>query len=173
MRQMRLAGHFPSFTCRYRACAMKIRLYKEADLPELVRLFHDTVHLVNIRHYSPEQVNVWAPEDIDYTAWHRSLSIHYTLVALDGDRVVGFGDIADNGYLDRLYVHHAYQRQGIGSALCDKLEGAVAGQIIYTHASITAAPFFRKRGYKVMKQQTVVRNGVELVNYVMELQRTL
>lgn len=39
----------------------------------------------------------------------------------------------------------------------------------YRHpSSITAKPFFEKRGYIVIKEQTVERFGVELRNYVME-----
>ena len=55
--------------------------------------------------------------------------------------IVGFGDIEENGYLDRLFVRPDYQRMGIGTAICNKLEGAVQGNV-FTHASITAKPFF-------------------------------
>lgn len=41
---------------------------------------------------------------------------------------------------------------------------------VITHASITARPFFEKRGYKVIKKQSVERSGVLLQNYVMEKQ---
>lgn len=36
-----------------------------------------------------------------------------------------------------------------------------------THASITARLFFEKRGFQIVKEQTVKRNGVEMMNYVM------
>lgn len=91
---------------------------------------------------------------------------HYTLVAVSDDIIVGFGDIDDTGYLDRLFVHKDYQRQGIATALCDMLE--VGFNRITTHASITAKPFFSHRGYRVIKEQQVVRYGISLTNYVME-----
>ena len=87
-----------------------------------------------------------------------------------GTPIVGFGDIEENGYLDRLFVRPDYQRMGIGTAICNKLEGAVQGNV-FTHASITAKPFFEKRGYKVIKRQTVKRRGVLLTNFVMEYRR--
>ena len=74
--------------------------------------------------------------------------------------------MADNGYLDRLYVHKDYQGQGIASALCDALEQAVSGPY-ETHASLTARPFFAQRGYQVVKEQQVERKGVLLTNFVM------
>ena len=59
------------------------------------------------------------------------------------------------------------QGQGIARALCDRLEGVVSGPVT-THASITARPFFEARGYRVVRQQQVERQGVALTNFVME-----
>lgn len=42
---------------------------------------------------------------------------------------------------------------------------------IVTHASITARPFFEKRGYAVIKEQQVERQGIFLTNYVMVKQK--
>ena len=53
------------------------------------------------------------------------------------------------------------------SALCDILESCTDGGKI-THASITAMGFFKKRGYRVLKEQKVQRSGIYLTNYVME-----
>lgn len=57
---------------------------------------------------------------------------------------------------------------GVASAICNKLEGSVKGKSITTHASITAKPFFQQRGYRVVKEQKVIRQGIALMNYVME-----
>ena len=64
---------------------------------------------------------------------------------MEGDRIVGFGDIDRTGYLDRLYVHAEYQGKGIATAICDWLEQTATGRIM-THASITARTFLEKRG---------------------------
>ncbi len=39
---------------------------------------------------------------------------------------------------------------------------------ITTYASITAKPFFEKRGYKVVKEQRVERQGIFLTNFCMK-----
>lgn len=74
------------------------------------------------------------------------------------------------GYLDRLYIHSEHQGKGIATAICDRLEAAVQGNVV-THASITARPFFEQRGYKVVKEQRVERQGVFLTNFVMIKER--
>lgn len=95
---------------------------------------------------------------------------HYSIVAVENNVIVGFGDIDKTGYLDRLFVHADYQRKGIATAICDQLEQFVKENIT-THASITAKPFFEKRGYKVVKEQQVERYGIFLTNYVMVKER--
>lgn len=158
---------------------MRLRPYTAQDCAEIIRLFQNTVHTVNRADYNEEQLNAWADGQVNSEVWNRSFLEHCTLVAVeqaepvDGggpkEIIVGFGDIVpETGYLDRLYVHHAYQRRGIASALCDALEAAASGQNITVHASITAKPFFLARGYEVVRQQKVKRKDVELTNFVMK-----
>ena len=149
---------------------MIIRQYEPTDCVPLAKLFYETVHTTNAKDYSQEQLKVWATDIIDLEDWHKSLFEHYTVVGVENNFIVGFGDIDKSGYLDRLYVHKDYQRQGIATAICTKLEQAVKVNKIITHASITAKPFFEHRGFKVVKEQQVIRNGIALTNYVMEKQ---
>ena len=150
---------------------MIIRPYQPEDCKELARLFFNTVHTVNAKDYTKQQLNAWATGTVDLEAWNRSLTEHFTLVAMENGIITGFGDMDATGYLDRLYVHRDFQGQGIASALCDRLEPSVSGPIT-THASITARPFFEKRGYRVIKEQQVERRGVLLTNFIMEKQRS-
>lgn len=145
---------------------MEIRTYQPADCKEMAELFYQTVHTVNAKDYTRPQLDAWATGQVDLEQWNRSFLAHLSLVAVEDGAIVGFGDMASDGYLDRLYVHADHQGQGIATALCDRLEQAVRGPIT-THASITARPFFEKRGYAVIKEQTVERHGVALTNFVM------
>lgn len=147
--------------------SMEIRIYRPGDGPALAELFYHTVHTVNAADYTPEQLAAWAPGTAEPDGWDRSLLQHHTLVAVEGETVLGFGDMDGGGYLDRLYVRADRQGQGVGSVLCGLLERAAGGRVV-THASITARPFFEKRGYRVLREQQVERRGVLLTNYVME-----
>lgn len=146
---------------------MQLRPYQPADAPVLARLFYETVHTVNAKDYTPEQIDAWAPAHRDLDAWAASFLGHTAWVALVDGVVAGFGDMDPSGYLDRLYVHKDYQGQGIATALCDRLEAPITGPI-RTHASRTARPFFEKRGYVLLQAQQVERQGVFLTNFVME-----
>lgn len=147
---------------------MQLREYMTSDCDQLARLFFQTVHSVNAKDYTKEQLDVWATGNVDLNRWDMSFKEHYTIIATDNGEIVGFGDIDSSGYLDRLFVHKDHQHKGIATAICDELESFVTGEKIITHSSITAKPFFEKRGYRVKKEQTVVRNGISLTNFIME-----
>ena len=154
---------------------MVLRRYRTSDCGSMAGLFYETVHSVNAADYTKEQLDAWATGNVDLTAWDKSFLEHFTIVAEetgdDGKRIVGFGDIDSTGYLDRLYVRKDRQRRGIASAICGELENVADAAKITTHASITARPFFLKRGYRVVREQQVERGGILLTNYVMEKYR--
>lgn len=146
---------------------MKIRRYKPRDLEQITQLFYETVHTINAKDYTDEQLNVWATGSVDLAAWDTSLQSHLTYVMTEGNLIIGFGDIDETGYLDRLFVHKDFQGKGIATAICNNLENEIGTKTIITHASMTAKPFFEKRGYKLIKQQEVERQGILLTNYIM------
>ena len=150
---------------------MILRDYVPDDCETLTELFFHTIHTINAKDYSEEQLYAWATGHVDLEKWNRSFLSHYTVVAEINGTIAGFGDIGDTGYLDRLFVHADFQRQGIATRICDKLEQASRAEKIVTHASITAKGFFEKRGYKVVTEQQVERRGIRLTNYVMERHR--
>ena len=154
---------------------MEIRAYRREDIKEIAELFYNAVHTINAVDYTEEQLDAWADGNIDLSAWDRSFQEHRTLVAVmpsdkedETEQIVGFADMDSTGYLDRLYVHKDFQRHGIAAALCDRLEQAADVESFTTHASVTAKPFFEKRGYQVMQEQQVERKGILLTNYVMK-----
>ncbi len=149
---------------------MEIRKCRQSDCKAITELFYNTVHTVNAKDYTKEQLDVWATGRFDLEEWNRSFTEHYGIVAVENEIIVGFGDIEKNGYLNRLYVHKDFQGKGIATAICNDLEQAVTGTIT-VHASITAKPFFEKRGYGVIKEQKVERGGIFLTNYIMKKER--
>ncbi|NFM80121.1 GNAT family N-acetyltransferase [Clostridium botulinum] len=150
---------------------MNIRIYQSEDCREIVELFYNTVHSINSRDYNSAQLDVWAPKEIDIVSWDKSFSQHCSIVAEESDVIIGFGDLDATGYLDRLYVHKDYQGIGVATTIVSELENYAQENhisIVTTNASITAKPFFEKRGYEVIKEQFVERNGQFLKNFIMK-----
>lgn len=151
---------------------ISIRKYRKTDAPAIANIYYNTIHTVNTKDYTEEQVNAWAPSDSvgDYSGWQKKLDNIRPFVAEIEGVVVGFVEFEPNGHIDCFYVHHEYQGKGIGSALMTAVfEKAEEDKInrIFAEVSITAKPFFEAKGFKVVKEQTVILRGVELKNFVM------
>lgn len=147
------------------------RPFTPTDIKHIIQLFYDTVHTVNAQHYTQEQLDAWAPKDIDRAQWLHDLSRNITFVVTQGDIIVGFAQMSNIGYLDKLFVHKDYQRKGIATLLLQILEQQTRKRgikEITTEASITALPFFKKHGFTIIKKQDKVVRGVSLINYVMK-----
>ena len=99
-----------------------LRAYRPSACSEVLRLFYDTVHTVNAKDYTEEQLDAWADGKPDAAKWNESLCAHFSLAAEADGILAGFGDIDETGYLDRLYVHRDFQGMGVGTALCQALE---------------------------------------------------
>jgi len=64
---------------------MVIREYEQTDCEKLVDLFYNTVHTVNAKDHTKEQLSVWATGNTDLQKWNMSLLEHYSLVAVEGN----------------------------------------------------------------------------------------
>ncbi|HEV2601382.1 MAG TPA: GNAT family N-acetyltransferase [Candidatus Babeliales bacterium] len=155
-----------------------IRPFSLSDTPALITLFRDAVHAINIQHYSPEQVAMWAPEEMNaehwqnkLESWQKQFTKNITFVAEIDGKIVGFADMTRDGYLDHLYIHKDYQGRWVAFRLLKAIEQAARDlglEKITTDCSITAKVPAERVGFVVVKEQTVVKNGVSFINYAME-----
>ena len=143
-----------------------VRKYQSTDCAKISELFYRTVHSVNAKDYTSEQLFAWAKDEKQLLKKQLELLKQNTLIAEIDCITVGFGSITSSGCLDLLYVHKDFQGCGIATKLCNLLEQHFS--VILTYASITAKPFFEKRGYTVIYEQEVERSGVKLKNYKMQ-----
>ncbi len=150
---------------------MRVRTYEIGDTKQIVQLFYDTVHEVNIRDYTKAQVDAWAPANIDLETWTKSLSSKFTFVAEEGETIAGFGQLEANGHIDCFYCHKDFQRQGIGRIILGQIDAKARNleiKRLFTEASITAKTFFESQGFMVVKKQEVERRGQKFINFAME-----
>jgi ribosomal protein S18 acetylase RimI-like enzyme len=144
--------------------------YDKKYLKQIVELFINTIHNINKKDYSKEQLNVWANPDYDLEIWEKRFEKSKPYLCILKDEVVGFCEYYD-GYIDCFYVHYKYQNFGIGKLLLNHILNLAKNENIdkiKVDASITAKPFFEKFGFKQIKENLVKRDNVELVNFSME-----
>ncbi len=151
--------------------AIKLRTGRLSDSAQLKQLFRDTIVAICAADYNEEQIRVWAAAAENAERWLAILRQQYVLAAEINDTIVGFGTLDKGAYVDLLYVHKDYQRQGIARQLYEALEAEARqqGQMTLTaDVSKTARPFFEKMGFDLLMEQTVERQGVALNNFRME-----
>ena len=149
---------------------MFVRKYSPGEEPELWQLFHETVRLVNIRDYTKEQVRAWAPDQIDPASWCSRIQQNDPYVCVCDGAIVGFADLQKSGYIDQLFVHHAWQRKGVGRQLITRIESDASMQNISTlsaNVSITARPLFTAHGFCVVQEQELKIRDVCFTNFLM------
>ncbi|MBX2844467.1 MAG: GNAT family N-acetyltransferase [Flammeovirgaceae bacterium] len=150
---------------------MIFRTYSKKDLKEVTQLFYDTIHTINIRDYSQEQVNVWAPEKFDLEKWDDRMSNSYSVLAFNVEKLAGFATLVAHSLVDFFYIHKDFQGRGVGRMLYELLEKEaleLGTEILTTEASITAKPFFERMGFEVEEKQSKLVKGVELNNFRMK-----
>jgi len=150
---------------------MIIRKFQEKDLDAVLKLFEEVVHSVAAKYYDPEQLQAWAPRgEQDRANWLNSLLENITYVAEDHSRIIAFGDMTKDGYVDRLYVDQRYQGSGVSQKIYQKLEES-ARQLglreLTCDASIMGKVFAERQGFVVVKEYTKVHRGVEFRNFLM------
>ena len=148
-----------------------IRRFQPGEEPVLHELFFNTIHNVNIKDYSKEQVNAWAPRDYNIDDWTNRIRSLSPFVALIDNNIVGYADIQDDGFINHFYCHWQYQGEGIGKTLMQTLFNEGKRKNInrfYAHVSVTAKSFFEHCGFSVVKNQHVTIRGMVLKNFLME-----
>lgn len=150
---------------------MELRRCKNIDLPEIARLFFDTINAVCAENYTKQQIDAWSGRWQSLLSRGDFLSTLYTIVAVENGIIIGYGNISNDGYIDHLYTHKDYQHMGVATAICDELEKHahdIGVKRFTVHASKTALPFFISRGYRIISERQTELDGVKLTNYLCE-----
>lgn len=151
-----------------------IRAALQSDAVELKNLFQNTVLAINRRDYSQAEVEDWASCGDDLSNIEDMIKTHYFIVAINQQsEIVGFSSITPQGYLHSMFVHKDFQGEGIATMLLNEIEQyAITNGIIRitSEVSLTARPFFEKKGYIVEEEQKRKANQLSLTNFWMAKQ---
>jgi putative acetyltransferase len=131
--------------------SVRIRPAAHADVEALVRVHASSIRELCATSYTTDEIESWAadvrPEM--YIGW---IDTRMVIVAeLEGD-VVGLGQLnPTSGEIDKLFVHPAVARRGIGAALLRALEQSAVERgftEVSLSASLNAAAFYAAAGFE-------------------------
>ena len=149
----------------------KLRKLEEKDVYEMQELFRSTVLNVNLRDYTEEETADWASCGDSIERFKELVSQNYFVGAFNEDGcMIGFSSMNEKGYLHSMFVHKDWQGRGVATCLLSEVEN-IADRFgvaeITSEVSLTARPFFERKGYEVIKIQKRKANKLELTNFVM------
>lgn len=141
------------------------------DVAEMQQLYIETIESVCKNDYNEEQIKVWSSGVNNMQRWTEVIENQFVLLAITENKIVGFGTLKDGNYIDFLYIHKDFQRQGIADKILNQLELEAKNhnsKIITSDISITAKPYFERKGFIVKAEQKNILQNVELINYKMQ-----
>ena len=149
---------------------MNIRRFQPGEELALFEVYYSAIHLIARDNYSEDQLNAWAPSDLDRQLWvNRIRGINPFVAEIDGEPV-GYADVQQNGYIDHFFVSGNHPRKGVGKALMQVIHSEadlLPITELTSNVSRTAQPFFERFGFVVVEQRKSVIRGVEVPNALM------
>ena len=149
-----------------------IRVFQRGDHTAIAEIFTNAVHQIASEVYTLEQCLAWSSLQIDYDHWKRRCELKRPFVAVTDSEISGFLELDPDGHVDCAYVNPKFKRRGIMTGLVrHAVDTCFAFKInrVCVDASICAKPLFEKVGFTVIREHIVTINGVDLLNFKMEL----
>lgn len=150
---------------------MRIRKAHIKDIPQMKKLFKETVLEINKKDYSANQVRDWASCGEDELRWEAQITKFNHFVCENENQIIGFYSINNTGFIKSMFVSKDHQRHGIGKKMMQKIIDNTSSNNIKSlksEVSITAKPFFESFGFKVIMKKKAKANKLSLINYLME-----
>jgi len=149
---------------------VRIRRFRMGEEAALFGVFYSAVHRVARQDYTDQQVNAWAPSDLDQALWASHIRGLNPFVAEMEGGPVGYADLQPGGEIDHFFVSGFRPREGIGHRLMvriDQQAEALGLRELHAEVSRTAQPFFAKYGFSVIEHNVRTVRGVALCNALM------
>ena len=83
--------------------SMEIRKYQSSDLKVICELFYETINTINRYDYNNDQIKVWSNRSNFLLTQDDFFNSMYTLVAVENEKVLGYGNIDKRGYSCKSY----------------------------------------------------------------------
>jgi putative acetyltransferase len=146
------------------AAGVTVRPYRDGDAQALCEVFFRSVREVGPAKYDDAQLQAWAHDMPDATAWGDRMRENETFVAVREDEVpVGWIELEAAGHVQMLYCAPEATGRGVAAQLYAAAEALARERGLSgltTDASLFAESFFRKQGWILDERETVIRFGI-------------
>ncbi len=149
---------------------MRVREFRAGEEPALFSVFHSAVHQIASRDYTPEQIEAWAPADLDQRYWAARVQAIKPFVVVEDELIIAYADVQANGHIEHFFVSGAHARRGAGRMLMHKIHEVAARSGVVqlsSDVSLSAQAFFERFGFHVVERRSPVIRGVALDNALM------
>jgi len=129
-----------------------LRMAREKDWEPAMHLAWETFLVYEAEEYSEEGVENFRDFISDQGLKNMFLRGEYQmLVALEGEKIIGFISLRNRCHISLLFVDRKYHRQGVGTALIQKLGEYLIYEMGVDYMTVDAAPyalgFYHKLGF--------------------------
>lgn len=153
--------------------SLNIRKFTDGDATATAQIYFDAVRLGTSEYYDERQRMAWAEKVPDTDEWRGRLESQHSFVAQLNTRLVGLMTLDDHGHIDLAFVVPDLIGKGVAKVLYERIEAEALRRGIGrldAEASYLAQRFFKRQGWSVIRQQSVVKGDVALTNFAMEKQ---
>ena len=150
---------------------MSIRQYQPTDVAAIADVYGDAILKIACDFYSSDQIKIWSSFSKDIDIFRKKIQQGLTLVALEEEQIIAFGQLHPKDRIAFLYTVKKYARQGYASLIYQQLEeAAIAKGVKYltTEASRVSKFFFLKQGFEIVEPEIVLRQGMEFERFKMQ-----
>lgn len=146
---------------------LNIRPAARADAPRIHELHAASVRALCGAHYAPGVIEGWL-RDRSAAGYHEAIDRGEVFVAEEDGALAGFGE-AVPGEIAAVFVDPARAGRGIGTALArHALRIAQSAPPVVLEATLNAVPFYRRLGFREVREGTARRARVSIPIVVME-----
>ena len=149
---------------------MYIRKLLDDEYEQVIELIYGSVHSVCREDYTEAELDAWAPKAFDARRFQSALDGCFNIVMIEKRKIVGFLSMEQDGYINRVYTHKDFQKQGIAARLMLEAESYAKDNGVYElrlDSSKTAEYFYFKMGFSECGISTNECNGVVFRNKTM------
>ncbi len=143
-----------------------------ADAPYIAVLVAAAIEGLTAKEYTPAQRAAWIGcVSSDYFRTLILLDQYDVWVATDDGRTLSGVGALHMDEVSYLYVHPRAARMGLGSLLLARLEQSALRRgvtRVHLRSSLTARPFYERRGFRVVRACMLRRGGVDIPCILME-----